>query len=525
MKRFLPGLRTEILLSLTVLLVTAMLLTSFVVSRIWERDLLRYKAADGKALIQKIQAVVDTLSADGAVPLDVIKTQLEQFAAENVPAEIFDPLVIQAKDGALWAGDRESRQTFGVRDFMFSKALDMKKGAFHVGREKNLLLVSAPVFVKDRPIAVVQAPVRIDGVLQGLRRSEHLIWFYIGLNVLVLVVFGTFLLSRIVIRPMKRLVKTAEDFENTNGPYSFRKPTEHNEIGRLAMSLNSMLKRLAENRHEMETQIQSLEKANMELKEARDEVLRSEKLSCLGRLSAGVAHEVGNPLGSILGYTGLLMAHVKDDPEARDYLQRIESEISRINTIVRELLDYSRSSPGNPSPVDINALILEAVTLFSHQRLIGDVRLETQLAQDVGRAWVDADQLKQVLINLLFNACDALDGTGQITIYTALQPRPLTPGVKRQPHECIEITVSDTGAGIPVSDQEQIFDPFFTTKPPGKGTGLGLAISRRLVESFDGRLEVDSREGKGSTFTIRLNPWKPSHDTQRSNHRSGRDSA
>jgi two-component system, NtrC family, sensor kinase len=219
------------------------------------------------------------------------------------------------------------------------------------------------------------------------------------------------------------------------------------------------------------------------------------------------------------------MAHVKDDPEARDYLQRIESEISRINTIVRELLDYSRSSPGNPSPVDINALILEAVTLFSHQRLIGDVRLETQLAQDVGRAWVDADQLKQVLINLLFNACDALDGTGQITIYTALQPRPLTPGVKRQPHECIEITVSDTGAGIPVSDQEQIFDPFFTTKPPGKGTGLGLAISRRLVESFDGRLEVDSREGKGSTFTIRLNPWKPSHDTQRSNHRSGRDSA
>jgi two-component system, NtrC family, sensor kinase len=280
-KRFLPGLRTEILLSLTVLLVTAMLLTSFVVSRIWERDLLRYKAADGKALIQKIQAVVDTLSADGAVPLDVIKTQLEQFAAENVPAEIFDPLVIQAKDGALWAGDRESRQTFGVRDFMFSKALDMKKGAFHVGREKNLLLVSAPVFVKDRPIAVVQAPVRIDGVLQGLRRSEHLIWFYIGLNVLVLIVFGTFLLSRIVIRPMKRLVKTAEDFENTNGPYSFRKPTEHNEIGRLAMSLNSMLKRLAENRHEMETQIQSLEKANMELKEARDEVLRSEKLSCL----------------------------------------------------------------------------------------------------------------------------------------------------------------------------------------------------------------------------------------------------
>jgi len=317
-------------------------------------------------------------------------------------------------------------------------------------------------------------------------------------------------------------VKTAEAFEDAKGPLSFRTGTEHNEMGHLSMSLNSMLKRLAENKEQMEAQIQSLEEANNELKEARDVVLRSEKLSCLGRLAAGIAHEVGNPLGSILGYTGLLMDHVKQDPEARDYLERIESEISRISTIVRELLDYSRSSPGDPSPVDINALVSEAVSFFSHQKRIGGVNLETRLGERVGVAWADADQLKQVLINLLFNASDALDGPGHIAIHTRRQPLPQATAPNRLQTEHIQIVVSDTGAGIPLSDQEKIFDPFFTTKPPGKGTGLGLAISRRIVESFGGSLDVESDEGKGSAFTVRLNPWKPDHDSQRSHHRPER---
>lgn len=519
MKRFVSGLRTEILLSLTVLLVAAMVLTSFVVSRIWERDLLRYKAADGKVLIQRIQAAVDEISADGAAPLDVVKTKLEYFAAENVPEGLFDPLVVQAEDGTFWAGNHPDRQSLTTRNPVFSAALRLEKGAFHVSRQEDLLVVSAPLFWKHHPVAVMQVPVRIDSVLQGLRQSQRLIWFYIGLNVLVLLVFGTFLLSRVIIRPINRLVRTAEDFENTKGPYSFRTGSEHNEMGRLAMSLNSMLKRLAENKEQMETQIQCLKEANIELKEARDEVLRSEKLSSLGRLAAGIAHEVGNPLGSILGYTGLLSAQVKHDSEAGDYLKRIESEISRISTIIRELLDYARSSPSNPSPVDINALVSETVGFFSHQKLTRGVDLKTHLAEDVGVVWADADQVKQVLINLLFNACDALDGPGQITIDTRRQPWPHATTTNRRQGECVEITVSDTGAGIPVSEHEKIFDPFFTTKPPGKGTGLGLAVSRRIVESFGGNLEVKSHEGKGSAFTIRLNPWEPNHDAQRSRHR------
>jgi signal transduction histidine kinase len=312
------------------------------------------------------------------------------------------------------------------------------------------------------------------------------------------------------------LVKTADSFEDTEGRLSFGAETDHNEISHLSMSLNRMLKRLAEDKEQMATQILSLEQANEELKDAREVVLRSEKLSSLGRLAAGVAHEVGNPIGSILGYTDLLMARIENDAEATDYLVRIESEISRINTIVRELVDFSRSSPGEPAPVEVNALVSDAVSFFSHQKLMASVELQAHLEEDVGMVWADGAQLKQVLINLLLNACDAFEDTGCISVHSRRRanPQPGKHGPDPQQGETIEICVSDTGTGIAASELDKIFDPFYTTKPPGKGTGLGLAISFRIVESFGGTLNVESKEGKGSTFTIRLNPWKPNHDTR-----------
>ena len=133
--------------------------------------------------------------------------------------------------------------------------------------------------------------------------------------------------------------------------------------------------------------------------------------------------------------------------------------------------------------------------------------------------------MKQVLINLLFNACDALESGGRIVIRTRRQPKHEDEKTPDGHSEWVEIAVSDTGSGIDLSDQERIFDPFFTTKPPGKGTGLGLAVSRRIVESFHGTLEVKSEKGKGSTFTVRLNPWETDHDTKRSHNRPGRHQA
>jgi signal transduction histidine kinase len=354
----------------------------------------------------------------------------------------------------------------------------------------------------------------MEEVSQRLEESRLLIWFYIGLNVLVLVVFGNFLLSKIVIKPIKRLVSMADDFERTDLP-SIMAKSERNEMDHLTSALNRMVKRLGEHKERLEAHIRSLEAANLELKRAREEVIRSEKLSSLGRLSAGVAHEVGNPIGSILGYTNLLTDHVADKEEAMDYLKRIEKEVRRIDAIVRELLDFSRPTPSVLSAVDVNALVSESTSFLSRQRLMASIDMETRLEEDVGMVWADADQLKQVLINLVLNARDAIEGGGAVTISTRrMTPVPEEIDSTAHPVDTVEIAVSDTGKGISLEEVNKIFDPFYTTKPPGQGTGLGLAISLRIVETFGGSIQVESKEGEGSVFAVRLPPHEAENDPQ-----------
>ncbi|MES0349387.1 MAG: ATP-binding protein [Desulfobacteria bacterium] len=515
MKTFRPGLRTEILLSLTLLLIAAMALTSFVVLRITERDLFRYRTADGMAVAGKIQSVVEDSSRQAGLPsLERLKERLDDGISWMAHSGLYDDISVVGRDGSTWVGGEHPDESNEVDESQISSVLTTGRTSTNINRERTLLTVIAPIFADGECIAAVVVPVRIDEVSQRLRRSQLLIWFYIGLNVLVLVVFGNFLLSRIVIRPIKRLVKIADHFEETD-ILSMMAKSDRNEIAHLTMALNRMLKRLADNKERMEAHIRSLEVANAELKQAREEVLRSEKLSSLGRVAAGVAHEVGNPMGAILGYTNLLMDSLADNTEAMDYLKRIEKEVTRTDTIVRELLDFSRPSPSEPAPVDVNALIAESSSFLAGQRMMESIKIETKLEDGIGKVWADADQLKQVLINLMLNAGDAMEEGGSLTVAgRQVSPVTMETDVDDHPTVHIEISVSDTGKGIAASELNKIFDPFYTTKPPGKGTGLGLAISLRIMETFNGSINVESTEGKGSTFAIILPVWEPGHDTE-----------
>ena len=513
---FIFGLRSEILLSLTLLLVAAMTLTSFVILRITERDLLRYKEADGMAVAQRIQSAVgDSYKQDGAVSPEVLKERLRDGISWMGHSGLYDEIVVIGKDGSVWAGGEHPKRSNENGDSQVAKVLNTGGPSTKIYREQALLTITAPIFADGQCVAAVRVPVRIDTVSQGLRRSRLLIWFYIGLNVLVLVIFGNFLLSRIVIRPIKRMVKIADHFEESD-LFSMMSRSERNEIAHLTVALNRMLKRLAENKERLEADIRSLEAANLELKQAREEVVRSEKLSSLGRLAAGVAHEVGNPIGAVLGYTNLLVDHVADNAEATDYLGRIEKEVTRINAIVRELLDFSRPSPSESAPLDVNALVTESTSFLARQSLMASIKIETELEQGIGIVWADANQLKQVLINLMLNARDAMEeGGGSLTIFSR-RVSPKTNGTSSDRHltDFIEISVSDTGKGLATTELDKIFDPFYTTKPPGKGTGLGLAISLRIIEAFGGSIRVESTEGKGSTFTVELPVWEPNHDSK-----------
>jgi two-component system, NtrC family, sensor kinase len=211
----------------------------------------------------------------------------------------------------------------------------------------------------------------------------------------------------------------------------------------------------------------------------------------VGKLAAGVAHEVGNPLSGILGYLSLAQARAKGDPQLADFLQRIDAEVQRIDQIVRGLLDLGRSGKGATASIDAASVVENAVRLLGKGPDFQKVAVALELPRDaVVRA--ESGALAQVVINLLLNAAQAMGGDGRIVVRGERADGKL------------RLHVEDTGPGIPADALPHLFEPFFTTKEAGQGSGLGLAISRHLVESMGGALEAGNRPEGGARFTVTL---------------------
>jgi two-component system NtrC family sensor kinase len=218
-------------------------------------------------------------------------------------------------------------------------------------------------------------------------------------------------------------------------------------------------------------------------------------------LASGVAHEINSPLTGILTFSHLLMRKLKDNPELQRELELIVRETTRVSTIVRGLLDFARESKPQKRPCHIHELILETLSLVEHQAVFHDIRIVKSLDTQVPMVLLDANQIQQVFMNILLNAADAMPAGGVLTITSGLI------------HEdsCLQVRFSDTGTGISEKNLNRIFDPFFTTKADKKGTGLGLAVSYGIIDRHRGQIEVQSEEGKGTTFTIKL-PLQPSEE-------------
>jgi signal transduction histidine kinase len=232
------------------------------------------------------------------------------------------------------------------------------------------------------------------------------------------------------------------------------------------------------------------------LRNRRDQVVAQEKMATVGRLAAGVAHEVGNPLAAVLGFVEILIPDEKD-AERRDMLERIRKETGRIRDIISDLLDYSRPRTDVPEAVVLAEVVDVALGLVRPQARFRDVAVTTELPEGLPAVSAAAPRLVQVMLNLLLNAADAMGGSGKI----AISAKALDGDAG------VALFVSDSGPGVPEGDRDKIFDPFFTTKEPGKGTGLGLAVSRSIAQGFGGDLLL-SREGSGATFVLRLRPWR-----------------
>jgi signal transduction histidine kinase len=248
-----------------------------------------------------------------------------------------------------------------------------------------------------------------------------------------------------------------------------------------------------------------VEERTHDLERANQKLIQTEKYAATGRLAANLAHEINNPLGIIKNYLRLVRTKMENGEGGRratdpnlDHMGIIDEEIGRIARIVRQLLDLHRPPEQEVKRTDVGALLSDLVALMEPDLTKSGIEVKCELDPDLPRIMVAPDLIRQVFINLLRNAQDAMEKGGTLTVRA--EARPKSDGREA----AIVVTVADTGTGIEEGDMGRIFDPFFSTKAPEKGTGLGLAVSYSIVRVYQGSIDVRSEPGNGTTMTVTL---------------------
>ncbi|HOV86988.1 MAG TPA: ATP-binding protein [Syntrophobacteraceae bacterium] len=230
---------------------------------------------------------------------------------------------------------------------------------------------------------------------------------------------------------------------------------------------------------------------------------QADKLASLGQISTGIAHEINNPLGIMLGYTQLLLRDMQQGSQLHDDLKTIEKHARNCKVVVEDLLKFARGTRTRRTSVNVGQCLREVLSLLAHQFELDNIRIQTEIREDLPELRADGEKLKQVFMNLLMNAKQAISQSGTITVRTRLDPR----------EDALLVSISDDGCGISPENLFKIFDPFFTTKPVGEGTGLGLSVSYGIIQDHQGRIDVSSRPGRGSTFTVVLPVSPPANES------------
>lgn len=539
------GLRTEVIINISFLMLAAILLIGFTISNINERNIVQEKTRNGKRMIQDFQTIMDFISKNKkefALNHPLVKKEIQDFVDLYLREKGFYELLIVDHQLNIIASKKPELVNRRSTDPFLEKAVQAgelsaeieKSGSFLSANYKKMKLYS-PLWHQGKVVGGIQMEVPILDLIMNLLESKKIILITIISDAFVLIIFGSFLLSRVLVNPIKDLVRLTKRISDGDFSQSLE-VTSKNEIGQLMESFNRMIERLKENQESLGNYLESLESTNKQLKEAQEELIRTEKLASIGRFAAGVAHEVGNPLGAILGYTSILRKEGIGREESEDYMKRIEREIERINKIVRELLDFARPSKFEIREVEINKIVESTLSLLSYQKNFKNIQTQLDLQSDLPLIKGDEPQLSQVFINIILNAIDAMPDGGILQIQTKghvieylsgdRSQRMYPPRRRSDPMESdyshlrgrhpyiaglskfsrgdrlVQVRITDTGSGIKKEDLENIFDPFFTTKAPDKGTGLGLSISLRIVESLGGEIRVESEEGKGTSFEI-----------------------
>lgn len=493
------GLKADFILTLLLLLSLSALLADLVITMFWQQSVLRMET-DRIRTILEAEAV--RLATRPSPPDNAVRNELEKVRS----AAGATCLAILRHDEYVHSGSSCPHQDALLRALRKSRELQ-RPIMEPFGSTWGLFMFRPEFLVAAVPVqqgggtAGIGTVTSLKPLYAALRAHQKAIFVYLLVNVLVLATVGFFRLVRSTVKPVEQLVRLTENYDAQYDIVPFY-DQGGSEFGRLSMALNRMTRRIDADRQRLRETVESLEAANSRLRKAQQEMIRAEKLASVGRLSAGLAHEIGNPIGIIQGYLELLRRDNLSPEDRTEFSERAVRELERINRLIRQLLDFARTPPPDRQKIRINPLLHDMVEMFSKRRNMENINF--QISTDARNDMVMADEegMRQVFLNCLLNAVDAIaektgDAQGKISVTTANRQN------EESPAELV-IAIRDNGPGIDPSDLNNIFDPFFTTKEPGKGTGLGLSVSHAIIQASGGTISARSEKGQGAEITIAL---------------------
>ncbi len=403
----------------------------------------------------------------------------------------FETLVMVGPDLVPLAtvhGRSPSKMDAGLRTAFFAKSrhMNVEGSAF----EERRVVVTAPVVGAGKPIAALRIALPLDGPSVPGGPLGFAVLYVVACGAII-ALFGWIRLHRSLVIPIQRLQQGTETI--ASGDFGHQLPKEGTaELQQLVESLNEMSAALASFRSQSTEQVLSLEAANASLREAQDALIRSERLAGVGRMAAGLAHEVGNPLAAVMATVDLMQDGLVEAKKQPEMLERARSELDRIHVIIQALLGYAHVGSGEPAKVDVRALVHEAVATVHHQPLFQGKAVSIVGNSSAAHVWMDGRKLHQVVVNLLHNAADAPQ-CDRIEIV-----------IDANASGEIEVRCEDNGSGFEPPALEHAFEPFFTTKDVGAGTGLGLTTCLSMIEQAKGTIEVFNLPESGACVRIRL---------------------
>jgi len=333
--------------------------------------------------------------------------------------------------------------------------------------------------VYDRIIGILYVGV-LEQKYLDIKRQTIISFLAITLAGALVSLIMSYFIAHGISTPINKLVSASKEVAEGNLDAKVEIKS-NDEIGELAESFNAMA--------------MALKERDEKLKDfTKRKIVESERLALIGQLSANVAHELNNPLQGIVTYSHLLLEKMPIENSNRNSVQKIVTQANRCRDIIRGLLDFSRQRKPDKTLCDVNVVLNDCVSFLENQALFHNIKIINDFEASLPMAVIDPSQIERVFMNLIINAAEAMNGSGQLTSSTSFDS-----------HEnFIEVKFTDTGQGITKEDLARIFDPFFTTKEVGHGTGLGLAISYGIVKEHGGTISVESKVSKGTTFCVRL---------------------